>query len=80
MAARATRRFRRSVILGIACLATLIWAAVEQFDVDPRLMLDLGLATLAGSLVVIVLAALFVALMVGLRRLFAARPEDQGDD
>ncbi|MBN7798863.1 hypothetical protein [Parahaliea mediterranea] len=68
-ASRATRRFRRSMVLGIACLAVLLWAAVDQFGVAPETVAELALGSAVGALVVIAAAALAVALWVGLRRL-----------
>ncbi len=69
-ASRAVRRFRRTIVLGIACLATLVWAAVDQFGVDPKTLFELALGTVLGVLLIIVLAAVFVAVIQGLRRLF----------
>ncbi len=73
---KAARRFRRTIVLGVLCLATLIWAATEQFGIAPRTMLNLGLGTLLGALLIIVLAAVFVAALKGLRRLAAGRESE----
>ena len=50
-------------------LAVLVWAAIEQFDVPAREMLDIFLAALLVVGLVIVAAAITVALWAGLRRL-----------
>lgn len=78
-ASRATRRFRRSMVLGIVCLAVLLWAAVDQFGVAPETVADLAIGSALGALLVIVAAALAVALWIGLRRL-ARRLWGRGGD
>ncbi len=67
---RAQRRYLRTLILGIAAMATLVWAAVDQFDITWTEMRQLFLAVLVGALAVIVLAALFAGLWMAIRRLF----------
>jgi hypothetical protein len=55
------------VLLGIAAMACLIWAAVNQFGVAWSEMLDLFLATLLALFTVIISAAVAVAIWAGLR-------------
>lgn len=50
-------------------MATLIWAAVDQFGIPWEDMLDLLLASLLMMLAIIVAAAVCFGLVVGLRRL-----------
>ena len=66
---RAQRRYLRTLILGIAAMATLVWAAVDQFDITWEEMRQLFVAVLVGALVVIALAALGAGLWMGIRRL-----------
>ncbi|GAB3276985.1 hypothetical protein [Parahaliea aestuarii] len=70
---RAAKRFLRTMVLGILALATLIWAAVDQFGVSTDTLLELALGALLMVGFAIVAAALFVALWVGLRRLLRRR-------
>lgn len=65
------------MLLGIAMLGVLLWGAVSQFDIPRDQVLESLLATLMAFGVVIVLAALAVAVYVGLRRLIS-RHEDDG--
>lgn len=63
------RRYYRTIILGIAAMALLVYTAVDQFGISWREM-----ATLFGSIVLgvtglILLAGLFAGLWIGLRRL-----------
>ncbi len=67
--ARKNRRYLRTLLLGIAAMGTLVWAAIEQFDIPPEEMLELFLASLLVLGVVIVAAAVVVALWQGLRYL-----------
>ena len=67
---RAGRKYYRTVLLGIAAMAALLWAAVDQFGISWEEMLDLLLATLAVIGVVIIAAGLFVMAWIGLRKLF----------
>ena len=66
---RASRRYSRTILLGVLALGTLVWVAVDQFGVPPRELADLFLATLLVVSLVIGAAALVVLLWVGLRRL-----------
>ena len=66
---RARKRYYRTIVLGVLALATLLWAAVDQFGLSWEEMAELFLATLLVVGGVIVLAALVALLWVGLRRL-----------
>ncbi|MFV0278498.1 MAG: hypothetical protein ACK5HY_15120 [Parahaliea sp.] len=66
---RATRRFGRTIALGILSLATLVWVAVDQFGVATDTLLELALGSALLVVCAIVAAALCVGLWVGLRRL-----------
>ena len=67
---RAGRKYYRTVLLGIAALAALVWAAVDQFGISWEEMLDLFLVTLAAIGIVILAAALFALAWIGVRKLF----------
>jgi hypothetical protein len=67
---RAGRRYWRTTILGVLALATLIWAAVDQFGVSRQELQELMLGTVLATLLVIVAAAVAVLAWVGLRKLF----------
>jgi len=67
----AFKRSRRTIILGVAACGVLIWAAIDQFDIPPEEMARLFGYTVAGVLLVIVIAALGVGLIVGIRYLLA---------
>ena len=66
---KANRKYYRTIFLGVAAMATLIWAAVDQFGIPWEDMLDLLLASLLMILAIIVAAAVCFGLVVGLRRL-----------
>ncbi|AQA18846.1 hypothetical protein BST95_11960 [Halioglobus japonicus] len=66
---KANRKYYRTIFLGVAAMATLIWAAVDQFGIPWEDMLDLLLASLLMMLAIIVAAAVCFGLVVGLRRL-----------
>ena len=67
---RAGRKYYRTVFLGIAAMATLVWAAVDQFGIAWEEILDLFLATLVAIGIVILAAALFALVWIGVRKLF----------
>jgi len=69
---RATRKYYRTVLLGVAAMAALVWAAVDQFGITWEEVLDLFLVTLMVIGIVIVAAALFVGAWIGLRKLFGS--------
>ncbi len=60
---------RRTLLLGIAAMAVLLWGAVSQFDIPREQLVDSLVAMLLVLLAVITLAALSVALWVSVRRL-----------
>ena len=66
---KARRRYYRTIILGVLAMATLLWAAIDQFGLSYEEMAELFLATLLAVGAVIVLAALVALLWIGLRRL-----------
>lgn len=66
---KAARKYYRTIFLGVAAMAALVWAAVDQFGIPWADMLDLLLVTLAVMVLVIGAAAVAVALYLGLRRL-----------
>ena len=66
---RAGRKYIRTILLGVAALAALVWAAVDQFGVAWNEMLDLFLATLVVIGLVILTAALFALVWIGVRKL-----------
>jgi hypothetical protein len=47
----------------------LIWSAMDQFNISPRAMLDLFLATALGAGVIILAAGFVVVIWAGLRKL-----------
>ena len=67
---KASRKYYRTILLGVAAMACLLWAAVDQFGVPWTEILDLMLATLLLAGMIILFAALVVGLWVGLRRVF----------
>ena len=66
---KSSRKYYRTIILGVAAMAALVWAAVDQFGIPWEDMLDLMLVTLAVISIVIVAAAVAFALWLGLSRL-----------
>ncbi|MFV0477414.1 MAG: hypothetical protein ACK5ME_06215 [Parahaliea sp.] len=72
---RSRRRFLRTLILGVLCLATLVWAAVDQFDVAPATLLKLAAGTAIGAVGIIFAAGLLVVSLQLLRRLSGQRKE-----
>ncbi len=66
---RAQRRYLRTVLLGIAAMGTLIWAAVHQFAISWSEVRQLFIATVIGVILVIALAGAGAILWAGLRRL-----------
>ena len=66
---RAGRKYYRTVLLGIAAMAALVWAAVDQFGIAWEEMLDLFLVTLVVIGIVILAAALFALVWIGVRKL-----------
>ncbi|RLQ20201.1 hypothetical protein DWB85_18850 [Seongchinamella sediminis] len=67
--ARAGRKYYRTIFLGVAAMAALVWAAVDQFGIPWEEMLELLLITVAAIVLVIAAAAATVALWLWLRKL-----------
>ncbi|MEH6571052.1 MAG: hypothetical protein V7709_18380 [Halioglobus sp.] len=66
---RANARYRRSLILGVLALASLVWVATDQFGIPPQNIAWLLVYILAGMLGIILIAGTTVALWLGLRKL-----------
>ena len=66
---RAQRRYLRTVLLAIAAMGALVWAAVHQFAISWAEVRQLFIATVVGVLLVIGLAGAGVAVWAGIRRL-----------
>ncbi len=74
---KASRRYYRTIVLGVAAMGLLVWTAIDQFGIPWEEMLDLFLGTLVVLLLVIVTAALCVLLWQGLRKLL--QKDEKGD-
>jgi hypothetical protein len=59
-------RYRRTILLAVLATATFVWAAIDRFDVPTGELLGFMLYSAIGVLGIIVLAAVFVALLHGL--------------
>jgi membrane protein DedA with SNARE-associated domain len=66
---KANARHRRTTILGVLALASLVWVAVDQFDIPLEDMAWLLFYTVVVVLGIIVVAAVAVAAMIGLKKL-----------
>ena len=66
---KASRRYYRTLILGLVALGVMVWTAVDQFGISRQEMIELLLGTLWIAGGTIVLAALSAALWIGLRKL-----------
>ena len=66
---KARRRYYRTIILGVLAMATLLWAAIDQFGLSYEEMAELFITTVLVVGAVIALAALVALLWIGLRRL-----------
>lgn len=75
---KANRRYIRTVVLAVAAMGTLIWAAIDQFGITPEEMLDLFLATAIGAGGIILAAGFVVSLWVVLKKL-TTREQGDGD-
>ncbi len=73
--AKGIKRYRRTVFLAVLACATLVWAAIEQFDIPAQEMAWLFAFSALGVLAIICAAALVMGLWLGLRRLFGRRQE-----
>tara|TARA_R110000822_G_scaffold31306_1_gene90572 strand:- start:208 stop:438 length:231 start_codon:yes stop_codon:yes gene_type:complete len=65
---RGSRRYYRTIALGVAAMAALIWAAMDQFGISSDEIKELLLATVLVVLAIILLAAVFAAIWIGIRR------------
>ncbi len=74
MSAR-NRRFLRTLLLGVAAMGVLVWVVVDQFDIDPREMLELFLGVLLASGLLMVAAAATALLWTLVRRVARRREE-----
>jgi len=70
---KAQARFRRSILLGVLALSTLIWVAVDQFDIPREDMAWSMVYTLVVVLGIIVSAAVAVGIWLGVRRLLGKK-------
>ena len=66
---KANARYRRSIVLGILALASLVWVATDQFGIPPQDMGWLLVYILAGLIGIMVIAGIAVALWLGVRKL-----------
>jgi hypothetical protein len=62
LSVKARRRYLRTITLGIACLAVLLWSAIDQFGIEPREILALFQAVVIGILSLIFAAAIVATL------------------
>ncbi len=67
---RQGRRFFRTILVGTAALAALVWIAMDQFGIARDEMLQLLLVTAATVGLVILAAAGVAGLWIGLRKLW----------
>lgn len=70
-------RGRRSLLLALLLLATLLWSAVYSFDVPPRELAILGLYSALGIFTIMLGAALCVALLQLLKAALRRMGADQ---
>lgn len=66
---RVTRRYYRTIVLGVAAMAVLLWSATDQFGIPWEEMLQLFLVTVLVMLLVITAAAGCSLLWQGMRKL-----------
>lgn len=66
---KAQRRYIRTIILAVAAMGTLIWAAIDLFEIPPQEMLSLLISVAIGAGGIIVVAGLGFTLWMGLRKL-----------
>jgi hypothetical protein len=69
---KAKIRHRRTLFLGVLATVVFVWAAITRFDVPAEEMARLFVYCILGVLTTMVLAALTVAVLVGLKRLARA--------
>ena len=66
---KATIRHKRTVFLGVLATVVFVWAAITRFDVPAEEMAWLLLYCVLGVLTTMLMAALTVAVFLGVRRL-----------
>ena len=66
---KATARHRRSIIIGVLALASLVWVATDTFGIPPQNIGWLMVYILAGAVGVIIAAAIVAGLWIALRKL-----------
>ncbi len=67
---RGFKRYRRTVFLAVLATGTLVWAAIDQFDIAPQEMAWLFVYSAAGVLLIILSAGATVGVMQLLKKLF----------
>lgn len=72
---KASRRFYRTLLLGVAALGAMIWTAIDQFGISRQEMASLLVGTLIVAGGMIVLAGVCVAIWIGLRKLLGRNNE-----
>jgi hypothetical protein len=65
---RANRRYYRTIVLGVAAMAALVWAAMDQFGISRQEMTGLFLGVVLVAVLVILCAGVIVLLWVTLRK------------
>ena len=73
---KANRKYYRTIFLGTAAMATLVWAAVDQFGIPWQSMLELFYGILVVTAAIIVLAGLSAGLWIWLRKWLRDRDAD----
>ena len=73
---KASRRYYRTMLLGLTAMAVLIWAAVDQFGISTEDVITLFLGAVLVTVVIVLCAGLFTVLWVLLRRLMHRRNVD----
>ena len=66
---RANSRYRRSIFIGVAALASLVWVATDQFGIPPENIAWMFVYILAAVCCVIAFAAIVAGLWIYLRKL-----------
>ncbi len=66
---KAQRRYYRTIFLGVAAMALLVWSAMDQFDLSRQEMLNLFVGTVLVVLAVVVSAAICAGAWIGVRKL-----------
>lgn len=60
----------RTVILAVAACATLVWVAIDSFDIPPEQMLSYLIALLIGAVGIIAFAGVSLGVVLLVKRLF----------